>query len=345
MPPPDSIPEASSAAEQVRPGTRLGDFTIVRKLGDGGMGCVFLAQQLSLDRPVAVKVIAPQIAADREHVLRFVREMRLTAQLDHPGIVSAVDAGEAEGVYYLAMAYIQGETLQERVRRCGALPEKEALQVGRAVAVALQYAWGKRLLLHLDVKPGNIMLTADGGIKLMDLGLAQVAENAGCPRPLGPALGTPQYISPEQARGDRALDFRSDVYSLGATLYYALTGERPFPEATPREAIDLHCNGPVPNPRRRNPRVSEATAVLVQRLMAKSPEARAADWGEVVAALGLLSASGPEVTAPVPAHHPVLPRQWEPVLTAWASHPWYALAVVAALLGLIVLLLLVLLLT
>jgi formylglycine-generating enzyme required for sulfatase activity len=270
-------------ASQVGEGVTLAGFRLGRRLGKGGMGEVFLARQLSVDREVAVKILPPGFAENRNAVERFLREGKLAARLDHANIATVYKAGEDNGNYYLAMAYIEGESLDRRLEREGALPEKEALRIVRAAADALDYAWQAVGLLHRDIKPANLMVDARHRVFLMDLGLAKrLSEESGM-TVSGAILGTPRYMSPEQAVGKSDLGVASDVYSLGATLYHLTTGVPPFDGDSMPRILHQHVYEPLPPPRERNPKLGEGCARLLETMLAKSPEERYGDWGALVA--------------------------------------------------------------
>jgi formylglycine-generating enzyme required for sulfatase activity len=282
-----AVPES-----RVDTGTTLAGFRLERRLGKGGMGEVFLARQVSVDREVAVKVLPPSFADNEHAVERFLHEGVLAAKLDHHHIVTVHEAGEDSGTYYLAMAYVEGESLDQRLKRDGALPEAEALGMVRDVAGALAYAWDEFQLLHRDIKPANIMLDRRGRVFLMDLGLAKsLGEDHGITLS-GTILGTPQYMSPEQAQGISDLGPASDIYSLGATLYHLVTGGAPFTGDSVLEVLNQHIHKPLPPPRERNPNLSAACARLIETMMAKKPEERYGDWRALLADIDRILAHG-----------------------------------------------------
>ena len=232
------ITRASSPAgrDQGAPGTagaglQIPGYESLGRIGQGAMGVVFKARQVSVDRLVAIKVLRDEAARDREYIERFRREARVAAKLSHNNIVGVIDAGEADGRHYFVMEYVEGTTVQDELDRGKAYDEKAALGIALAVARALEHAH-ERGLIHRDIKPANILLTRDGNIKLADLGLARMAADV--QGTAGVAAGTPYYISPEQARGQADVDIRTDIYSLGATLYHMVTGRVPYSGATPR---------------------------------------------------------------------------------------------------------------
>ena len=199
----------------------IAGYRLVGKLGAGSMGTVYKARQLSLDREVAIKLLSPHLARKKDYVERFLREARAVAKLNHPNVISGIDAGEEEGVRYFVMEYASGMTVGELLQRGGAMDEARVLRVALQIARALEHAHDAGLV-HRDVKPDNILLTKDHVAKLCDLGLAKDSPEE------GRALGTPAYISPEQAQGLADVDIRSDLYSFGCTLYHMLTGKQPF---------------------------------------------------------------------------------------------------------------------
>ena len=289
---PVAIPEG-----RVDAGTTLAGFRLERRLGKGGMGEVYLARQLSVDRQVAVKVLPPGFAADRQAVARFLHEGRLAARLDHANIATVYEAGEDSGHYYLAMAYIEGESLDQRLKRDGALPEAEALAIVRSVADALAHAWETSQLLHRDIKPANIMVDRRQRVFLMDLGLAKsMGEESGMTLS-GTILGTPLYMSPEQAQGHADLGVPTDIYSLGATLYHLATGGPPFAGDSALTILNQHVHAPLPPPRERNPRMSKACGRLIERMMAKKPADRHGDWQALLADIDQILAPGASVAS------------------------------------------------
>ena len=296
-----------------------GRYVIERELGRGGMARVYLARDLRHDRPVALKVLHPELA----HALgpeRFLREIHTTARLDHPHIISVFDSGETAGLLWYTMPYVEGESLRERLRREGQLPIEDALRIAREVADALSCAH-EQGIIHRDIKPENILL-ARGHARVADFGVAQALQQAGADRltETGLAMGTPAYMSPEQAKGG-SVDGRSDVYALGCVLYEMLAGEPPYTGPTSQAVITKRLSEPIPH-------LSIVRAVppwleaAVTRALALSPADRFATAAEFTDALGVRS----EPAAPtVPVRH--RRRRWIAVLGGLAA----SLAVLAGL--------------
>jgi hypothetical protein len=284
--------DAGGQAQQKR--SQVGGFQIVQKIGQGGMGTVFKAVQVSVKRTVALKILPPRLARNQEFVQRFLREAQSAAQLNHPNIVQAFDAGEADGYHYFAMEFVDGRPLSDFLQAGNPLPEKQALAIARDVALALHYAHESGII-HRDIKPANILLTSQGQPKLADLGLArEAASTTSDLTQAGYAIGTPDYISPEQVRGDAGIDGRTDLYSLGATLYHMLAGHPPYAGGTGNEVMAKHLADPIPDARKVNAAVSRDAARIVWRAMAKDPARRYQTGGEMAADIGrVLAAPAP----------------------------------------------------
>jgi len=213
-------------------------YEILTKLGAGGQGAVYKARQASMDRFVAIKVLLPKYAKEKDGVHRFLREAQAIARLNHPNIVAGIDAGYSNGIYYYVMEYVEGEGLDRRIDRLGKIPWREAASIVKQIAAALGHAQ-ENDLVHRDIKPGNIIITRDGTSKLTDLGMARFAGEDGLTM-AGCVVGTPFYMSPEQARGQEKLDIRADLYSLGITLYQMLAGRPPFTGSDPLVVLNQH---------------------------------------------------------------------------------------------------------
>jgi serine/threonine protein kinase len=272
-------------------------YEILGILGHGAMGCVYLARQLSMDRQVALKVLPHELARDKHYLERFVREARSTARLNHVNIVQGFDVGYARGLNYFAMEYVKGRTLRELLDDRRMLPEAEVVEIAVQVGRALQHAW-ELGIVHRDIKPDNVMITESGVVKVTDLGLAKPQDGDGDLTSTGIIVGTPNYMSPEQGRGLKAIDTRSDLYSLGVMLFQLLTGELPFRSPSPTVVITRHITEVVPSPQSRNAQLSDGICEIVKVLCAKSPDDRYSQPEEMVAdlealKLGLPSRRGP----------------------------------------------------
>ncbi len=250
-------------------------YRVLELLGVGGMGVVYRAAHRLMDRVVALKVIHRRLADRPAFVEHFRREVQAIARLEHPNIVTAHDADRAGDVHFLVMEYVEGITLDRLVARDGPLPVARACEVVRQAALGLQHAH-ERGLVHRDVKPGNVLVTPAGAVKVLDFGLAQFAAEAPAEAPSGsaPLVGTPDYVAPEQARDPADADARCDVYGLGGTLYFLLTGQPPFPGGTVLQKLLAHQDD-TPRPvAELRPDVPPALAALLDRMLAKDPGRR-----------------------------------------------------------------------
>jgi serine/threonine-protein kinase len=258
-----------------RPGEMIDTFRLDEAIGAGGMGAVFRARDTKLDRHVALKLLPPDQATDAEVVQRFYQEGRSAAQLDHENIARVFSIGQDGLFHYIAFEYIEGVTIRQRVESGGPLPIGEAVDVALHIANALVHA-SRRGVVHRDIKPSNIILTPQGRAKLVDMGLARRFERGGDHglTQSGMTLGTFDYISPEQARDPRDVDVRSDLYSLGCTLFHMLTGRPPFPGGTVLQKLLQHQEEPPADVRSLNPGVPVELAAIIAKLMAKERERR-----------------------------------------------------------------------
>jgi serine/threonine-protein kinase len=281
-------------------------YTVERELGRGGMATVYLARDVRHDRPVALKVLHPELAASLGPE-RFQREIRLAARLQHPHILSVHDSGETEGHLWFTMPFVEGETLRDRLRRERQLLVADALRIAREAAIALEYAH-RHGVVHRDIKPENLLLTDDGQVLVADFGIARVlgAAESGITE-TGMSVGTPAYMSPEQASAERTIDGRTDIYSLGAVLYEMLAGEPPFTGPT-AQAILLRKFTEQPRPLRSvRERVSEGIDQAVSRALARSPADRWASAADFARALETATAPEPVTpasTIPIPSPAP-----------------------------------------
>ncbi|MCA9968726.1 MAG: serine/threonine protein kinase, partial [Anaerolineales bacterium] len=290
-----------------------GKYRITERLGRGGMAEVYLANQENLDRNVAIKLMHAFLVTEQDFLQRFKREARAMAAMNHPNIVSVYDFDVyGENTYYLVMEYISGGTLKDRLASLAAagerLPLPEAVRLTLQVAEALDYAHG-RSMVHRDVKPANIMLNERGNAILTDFGIVKlVGGQSMAYTATGALIGTPAYMSPEQAMGAPG-DARSDIYSLGVLLYQMVTGHLPFDADTPLAIVLKHVNDPVPPPVRYNPDVPAAIQHILLKALAKSPDDRYETAGELALALRQadLSQKAPaEPAAPVPTTAPAV---------------------------------------
>jgi serine/threonine-protein kinase len=269
----------------------LGDYKLLKKLGQGGMGAVYKAHQISLDREVAVKILSKELAGKPAFVQRFLREAQLMAKLDHPNILRCFEIKEAQGYHYLSVEYVEGGSLEDWLRKLGKFELGDALHAVVTIAHALEHAHEKGLI-HRDIKPDNILLTKKGVIKIADLGLAKKTDDSLNLTRTGTGAGTPLYMAPEQARDVKHVDRRCDVYALGVMLYVFLTGDAPFQGATLVEVIEAKEKGKFKPIRSFNPDVPERVDLIVDKMLAKDVKHRYATCAEVASdleALGMAS--------------------------------------------------------
>jgi serine/threonine protein kinase len=295
----------------------LGSYVLLERIGEGGMGQVFKARNWKLGKIVALKLIRKERLARPDAVRRFQREVRAAAALSHPNIVAAYDADEIDGTHVLVMECVDGAIdLARLVRQNGPLPVEKACEYIRQTAVGLQHAH-ERGMIHRDIKPHNLLATADGTrVKILDMGLARRSQGgddddgSGTMTLEGVVMGTPDYIAPEQALSAHTVDGRADLYSLGCTLYFLLTGQPPFPGGSPLEKFIKHREEPPPSLEQLRPGVPPQIARLTYWLLAKNPDDRAPSAAAVVEAL-----NGAAIPATESAFRP-LPRHVESADTA-----------------------------
>ena len=271
-----SSSEAAAKAPQPKAAPRrLGKYEVLKQIGAGGMGAVYLAKDTELKRLVALKVLPRERAANPTLVKRFKAEAQAAAQLRHDNIVAIYDSGETDGHLYIAMEYVDGTDLYEIIHKRGKVPVMRSLDIVKQVAAALQHAYQLNIV-HRDIKPSNLLIRGDGAVKVTDLGLARSVDDTletDITR-AGTTVGTVDYMSPEQGRNSKAADVRSDIYSLGCTWYHMLTGQPPFPEGSMTNKLQAHAVKPAPDPRADNEWVTEAMVAVLQRMMAKNPDDR-----------------------------------------------------------------------
>jgi serine/threonine-protein kinase len=333
-------------------GETVGPYQIIEQLGSGGMATVYKAYHAALDRYVAIKVLHPAFKQDANFLARFQREARIVAKLEHPHIVPVYDFNEHGGQPYLVMRFIDGETLKARLGE-GDLPFSEILRILRPAGEGLAYAHAQGVL-HRDVKPSNILLTPDGGVFLADFGLARIAQAGESTLSQDSLLGTPQYISPEQAQGRSDIDARTDVYSLGVVMYELLVGRVPYQADTPYAVIHDHIYTPLPLPRSIKPALSENLERVLLKALAKERDDRFSGVTELMTAFDQAMQAAPTEIAPVRSApiglQPVAPTVAALPASTVASPPaaapdrsklWIALGAAALLVAVIVIIILV----
>jgi tRNA A-37 threonylcarbamoyl transferase component Bud32 len=284
------LPQFAKLPGDSRIGKTIANCLLEQKLGQGGMGTVYLARHLTLNKQVAVKILRADLPTDLQAVERFLREARAAAQLEHPRIVPIYDAGEQTGTYYIVMQYVPGESLASCLRRVRTLPPREALRIYRAVAQGIAHAHSNGIV-HRDIKPDNILLGSDGGVKLVDFGLARVLEGDTTLSRSGTVFGSPNFMSPEQALG-RNVDQRTDIYSLGATLFQMLTGMPPFVSSNSISVVCKVVKEALAPPHTLNPAIPLELSRYVCYLMRKDPERRARSLAEALGVLDGLDLEG-----------------------------------------------------
>ena len=288
-------------------GRQIGDYRLLRRLGRGGMADVYLAEQLSLRRQIAFKVLKRELAKDDTYVRRFHMEAQAAAALVHANIVQIHEVGCADGTHYIAQEYVAGQNLRELVSRRGPVGAKTAVSVLRQTASALTKA-AEQGIIHRDIKPENIMLTPGGEVKVADFGLARVISNGDSMNltQTGMTLGTPLYMSPEQVEG-RPLDPRSDIYSLGVTCYQMLTGEPPFRGETALSVAVQHVRSQPERLENRRPDLPTGLCRIVHKMLAKKPGDRYPDARDLLRDLRTTGLEGSDGEWPVePAEAPTI---------------------------------------
>jgi eukaryotic-like serine/threonine-protein kinase len=304
-------------------GERLGQFVLERYVGGGGMGVVFRALDTTLNREVAVKVLAHSQSHDEETLRRFQNEAQSAARLDHENIARVYYVGEDRGVHYIVFEFIEGVNIRDLVQRDGPLSLVDAISFTVQVAEALSHA-SQRDVIHRDIKPSNVLITPEGKAKLVDMGLARLHQVGHSDNDLtasGVTLGTFDYISPEQARDPRSADVRSDLYSLGCSFYYMLTGRPPFPDGTVLQKLLQHQAEDPLDPRQLRPELPKEIGAILAKLLAKNPDRRYQTPAELIADLGALSHEGSSPRATLDFAYARPHRA--PVESPWRRHlPW-----------------------
>ncbi len=315
-------------------GHRIDDVVLEEFIGGGGMGAVLRGHDVVLQRTVAVKVLSTSQAGDEETEKRFRMEARSAARLDHPRIARVYYVGEDRGLRFIIFEYIEGTNIRDLVIAGGPMSVAQTLSYSLQISDALTHAW-ERGVVHRDIKPSNILITSDGQAKLVDMGLARVyqvgpAEQAEDLTATGMTLGTFDYIAPEQARNPRDADTRSDIYSLGCTIFYMLTGRPPFPGGTPLQKLLSHQGDRPPELVTLRPDTPPALAAIVGRMLAKSPEARYQSPVDLTSALSRV-ATQLGIGQPTLSTLPQVPSA-TPWASTWRPHlPWLVpMGVIAA---------------
>ncbi len=299
-------------------GENAGPYRIITQLGSGGMATVYKAYHAALDRYVAIKVMHQALKQDPNFLGRFQREAKIVARLEHPHIVPVYDFSEHEGQPYLVMRFVEGETLKSRMQ-AGKLTLTQTMDIMRPVCQALDYAHNQGVL-HRDIKPSNILITPQNGVFLTDFGLAKIAQTGESTLSQDMMVGTPQYISPEQAQGRSDLDARTDIYSLGVVLYELLVGRVPFQADTPYAVVHDHIFTPLPMPRSLNPALPEPFERVLLKALSKERDDRYTSVSDFLAAMEKAAAEAAQAASTVVAP-PAAPTVVAPIPSAPVEKP------------------------
>jgi|GEM_PF-782462 len=283
-PPANTTPGTRFNQAPFAPGDIVGGYELLDFVGGGGMGRVFRAKDLHLEREVALKILSPDAAADKEYVQRFEAEAKITSQLNHDHVVKVFCLGEADGVHYIAYELVRGDNVRTLVNRDGPLSVDRAIALTMQIVNVLDYM-SQRTIVHRDIKPSNVLVTASGVAKLIDMGLARLHEKRDDLTASGVTLGTFDYISPEQARDPRVVDVRSDIYSLGCTFFFMLTGRPPFPDGTVLQKLLQHQGDTPPNISKLRPDLPKSFVPVLEKMLAKNPNNRYSTPLELIVAL------------------------------------------------------------
>ncbi len=297
----DQTNASANNSEAKKPSSSIiGKYKLTKKLGQGGMGEVYLGEDTKLGRKAAIKVLSKALAGKEDFVARFYKEARAMARVNHDNAVSVYDVDQDRGIHYVAMEFVDGKSMQKWMDLLGKLSVGDALHVTLRCAEALQFAHGQNLV-HRDIKPDNIMLTSKGKVKVADFGLAKATDDDLSMTASGTGLGTPYYMAPEQARNAKHVDGRTDIYALGVTLYYFLTGKLPFAGNSALEVIMSKEKGRFDSARKLNPQVPDKLDLMIGKMIEKDLERRFKDCDEVIrmlASLGLENSSLSFIDAP-----------------------------------------------
>jgi len=286
---------------------QIGNYKLLSKIGSGSMGVVYQAKHLQSGQDVALKILLKRFYDDPDYLERFYREAQASAQLNHPNLIRAIEAGKSkEGYHFFAMEHVDGETVQKVLDRETTITERRAVEIAIQVVRALEHA-NSRGIVHRDIKPDNLMISKSGIVKVADFGLARETDSS--VTQTGIALGTPHYMSPEQVRGEHSVDIRSDIYALGATLYHMVTGSPPFVGTSAAVVITKHLSEEAPHPKDKNPGLSDGICQVILRMMEKEQAGRYQSAQELLRDLEIMSsgagapraASSALAAAPTPA--------------------------------------------
>jgi len=279
-------------------GKTLGGYRLVRKIAQGGMGVIYEAIQIKLSRKVALKVLSEQLANRPEFFQRFEREAKAAASLNHPNIVQVHDFGEADGRHYIIMEFIEGDNLSNYVAKHGKIPVENALAIIEQAALALKAA-SEKSIVHRDIKPSNLMVTRDGRVKVADMGLAKILTEDSELTVSSVSIGSPHFIAPEQANSSKNADHRVDIYSLGVTLLYLVTGKYAYDGDSPISIVLAHATKPLPSGAELGTELPQEIEALIRHMAAKNPNQRYQNYDELLADLQLVKQGYLPTAAPV----------------------------------------------
>ncbi|MHC4871073.1 MAG: serine/threonine protein kinase [Planctomycetota bacterium] len=284
---PQALDVLKAAHNSIGHRQKIGGYELIEKLGEGAMGAVYKANQISMNRIVALKLLPRSLSSNENIIKRFMREARIVANLNHPNIVRGFEIGEANGYHFFAMEFVDGGSVDDKLKQHKYLEEKETIEIAMQCCKALEHAHNAGVI-HRDIKPDNLMLTGDGVLKVADLGLA-TREDTQALTATGNTVGTPYYMSPEQVTGQKNIDLRADIYALGATLYHLCTGEPPFTgSSTPAIMSKRLMNNPVA-PCNIHSHISKSFSAVLLKMMSREPADRYQNCGKIISDLELLN--------------------------------------------------------